>query len=146
MGRLHAATALMVTLRLWIYSRRAALTAIQGRRQVPGSRAGVRQRNTGAGVNLLPSELNAKCYTFIPRDCWAGSPLGERGEKEAAFWLQCRLWSIRPATKSEQLRGVDFFASIEDNKWLAFDAKARDVNYTRLFVQTHEANPEKLWK
>ncbi len=132
--------------RLWLYSRKDALAAVLGKKPVLGSRAGASQKNTGAGVLLLPAELKARCYGFTPNARWLKFPLGLRGEKEAAFWLQCRLWVIRPATKNEQISGVDFFAARDNNEWLAFDAKARDVNYSKLFVQTHEANPDKLWK
>ena len=131
--------------RIWVYSRKNAVAALQGKSGCFGSRAGSSQKNTGYGCNLLPSELCAKEFSFNPNPEWDRGPkyLGWRGEMEVEWWLRGRFFYVRAASKKEQLLGIDFFASWDDNEWWSYDVKARDKFYSRLFIQTHEANPDK---
>jgi len=112
-----------------------------------GSREGVKTYNTGYGYNIEPEKLDAKRFDFVPNLKYIHETLGKRAEHDAADWLEkvAGYTVVMKKDKATQLQGTDLVATGKDGVSLRIDVKSRgaDKKYPRLFIQTHETNPEK---
>jgi hypothetical protein len=112
-----------------------------------GSREGVKAYNTGYGYNIEPEKLDAKKFPFTPNLKYSHETLGKRAEHDAADWLEkVAGYAVTMKTdKTTQLQGTDLVAIGKDGKHYRIDVKSRGEKkgFPRLFIQTHETNPEK---
>lgn len=106
-----------------------------------GSRPGVMEKETGAGCNLLPDEMKA---TSIPLDNRWMAGRDPRAAATGYFrWLGYK--NIRDASRAEQNSGIDYILTTTQGMEQRWELKSRDRYYERLFVQTHERNPERRY-
>lgn len=103
-----------------------------------------RQPPTGFGVNVLPTDLRAAIIPFKPKKKYAKYSLGKRGELDMHDILEEQGYYVQKATHTEDLSGVDWVC-MRNGKSSLFQIKARDRYYPRLYLQTHECNPDKRY-
>lgn len=106
-------------------------------------------RRTGAGLLFSPQEADAKSYPF-EEESDAGS-LSQRGIRVVKRWLRTNGYTFRDATSAEQMEQIDLVARKRVlvkgkpvTRILRIEVKTRSEGktYDRLFMQTHESNPD----
>lgn len=130
---------------IFFYKPKIAADLAASRSGVYGSRKGSSETNTGFGANLLPTELSARMEEFNPDPSFASLSLGARGVAEAKKFYMNHGYTVRNASTYEDIHyKFDFVATKEDVS-IRVEVKSRgsDKAYSKLFVQTHEANPDK---
>lgn len=112
---------------------------------VYGSRAGSSEKRTGYGAKIEPKALNAVMKSFNPDPSFLSLSLGDRGVSEVRKLYESAGWTVRDASKNEQItEKIDLIVTRNtETRKLEVKARGEDKAFRTLFIQTHEANPDK---
>lgn len=130
---------------IFFYRPGLAAEIAKNKEGVSGSRAGASEQGTGFGAKIAPSELQARARQFTPDPAFAEMKLGDRGVAEVRKLYERGGWAVRDATLKEQQ--VDKIDLVAENglsiRRIEVKARGLDKAFPNLFIQTHEANPDK---
>jgi len=130
---------------IFFYRPAAAVEASKNKPGSYGTRKGSSEKNTGYGAKVSPYELKAQGRKFTPDDRFRSLPLGDRGVAEVRKFYEHSGWMVRDATLDEQrIDKIDLIATNGPQvRKIEVKARGEDMAFPDLFIQTHEANPDK---
>lgn len=112
----------------------------------PGSGNGNNKLSTGLGLLLTPKELGAQEHAFCPNPKYDNWSLSQRAVMAVRDYLASQRWSVGTRVLvASDIAGTDLCAT-RQNDSIRVQVKSRRKRWPKLFIQTHEANPEKIYQ